>query len=388
LHTDSETVANAKAPLIWAEQIEVWEAKLSGDTSEAEERLAAAERLAKVRGYRYLPAPKVAELPLSNLMSRVEKVKTLNTAQDAAALLGGVAPPAITITRALELYWHLARDRVLGKSEDQRRRWENPRKKAIRNLAEVIGNKPIAEITGDDMLEFRDWWLDRIEIEGLTGNSGNKDLSHLGDVLKTVNSKKRLGLTLPLDGLSITQKDAGTRPPFSRKWIKEQLLAPGALDGLNDQARAILLCMVNTGMRPSELAGLSAREIRLDHAVPHLAIEGIDRQLKSANARRTVPLIGVSLHAIEAFPAGFDRYRGSSASLSGTINKYLRENGLLESPAHSLYGLRHSFEDRMLAAKIDERIRRDLMGHALGRERYGLGASLEMLAELLAPVAF
>jgi integrase len=70
------------------------------------------------------------------------------------------------------------------------------------------------------------------------------------------------------------------------------------------------------------------------------------------------------------------------------VNSYLFENGLLETDRHSLYGLRHSFEDRMLAAKIDERIRRDLMGHSLGRERYGEGASLAMLKDLLAPMAF
>ena len=42
----------------------------------------------------------------------------------------------------------------------------------------------------------------------------------------------------------------------------------------------------------------------------------------------------------------------------------------------------------MLAAGIDERIRRDILGHALGRERYGKGASIEMAADLLRPIAF
>ena len=60
----------------------------------------------------------------------------------------------------------------------------------------------------------------------------------------------------------------------------------------------------------------------------------------------------------------------------------------METTRHTIYSLRHAFEDRMLAARIDERIRRDLMGHSLGRERYGLGASLEHTAELLAPISF
>jgi hypothetical protein len=43
----------------------------------------------------------------------------------------------------------------------------------------------------------------------------------------------------------------------------------------------------------------------------------------------------------------------------------MRENGLRETPEHSVYSLRHSFEDRLLDRDVDERIRRDLMGHAL-----------------------
>ncbi len=102
-----------------------------------------------------------------------------------------------------------------------------------------------------------------------------------------------------------------------------------------------------------------------------------------ANARRVIPLCGVSLEAMRKFPQGFPRYRKSPASLSATINKFLREDGLLETPKHSLYGLRHSFEDRQLGAGVDERIRRDLMGHALKRERYGKGASLDHLLSLV-----
>jgi integrase len=49
--------------------------------------------------------------------------------------------------------------------------------------------------------------------------------------------------------------------------------------------------------------------------------------------------------------------------------------------------LRHGFEDRLLAAGVDERIRRDLLGHALKRERYGSGATLEHMQELVLKVA-
>ena len=391
LHTDSEVIARQKADQIWQHQIEAWEAKLAGDTDEAERRFDAAQRLAKARGVRYLDAEQLANLPIGEILDRVEAVPTRSgqpDVQEAEALLGGAPVPSITISRALDIYWGQAKDRILGKSSDQIRRWKNPRKKAIANLIAVIGDKPLAEISRDDMLEFRDWWLERIETEDLTSNSANKDIVHLGDVLETVNDKKRLLLVLPLGDLSLKKGKKGKRPPFSDDWIRTKLLAPNALAGLNPQARAILLGMVNTGMRPSELAALQPEEIYLDDSVPHLSLQPLGRHLKSENAERNIPLLGVSLDALRAFPGGFARYQGNSASLSATVNKFLRENDLLETPAHSLYGLRHSFEDRMLAAKIDERIRRDIMGHSLGRERYGAGGSLEMVAELLSPIAF
>lgn len=391
LHTDSERLANLKADAAWAELIEGWEARLAGDTDDAERRFQAARELAERRGFRFLPAAKVAELPKAELLERIEAVaehKGEPNMADAAAFLGGVSEPPITVTRALELYWGLAKDKTLGKSEDQLRRWENPHKKAVKNFVAVVGDRPLPEITGDDMLNFRDWWLERIADEDLTPNSANKDLIHLGKVLKTVNRMKRLGLVLPLTDLSLKEGEKKKRPPFSEVWIRERLLAPGALDGLNDEARAILLVMVNTGCRPSEIAALTPETIHLKANVPHISIEPVGRQLKSRRARRKIALTGVSLEAMRGFPDGFPRYRKSSASLSATVNKFLLENGLLESDRHSLYSLRHAFEDRLLAAKVDERVRRDLMGHRLTREEYGDGATLDFQRDVLAPLAF
>lgn len=145
--------------------------------------------------------------------------------------------------------------------------------------------------------------------------------------------------------------------------------------------------MVNTGYRPGEAAGLLPHHIRLDVDVPHISIEPEGRQLKNKVSERAIPLVGVSLEAFRECKTGFPRYQASSATLSATVNKFLREKGLLETEAHSLYSLRHSFEDRMLAAGIDERIRRDLFGHSLGRERYGEGATLAHKRDVLQAIA-
>lgn len=386
LHTDSEAVARSKADRAWAQMGEAWEARLAGDTEDAKARYEAAQEIARVRGVRYLEVGRVARLPVDAIVERVEAIDApagQPHMAEAAALLGTVPEPLMKLSDALESYWTLAKDKTRGKSADQLRRWRNPRIKSVRNFIEVVGDRPVNEISRDDMLDFRHWWLDRIEAEGLTPNSANKDLIHLGDILKTINKMKRMGLDLPLGELSFKEDARKERPPFSDDWIRSKLLASGALDGLNSEARGVLLGMVNTGYRPSEGAALTSETIRLDADVPHISIEPDGRQLKSDYARRVIPLAGVSLEAFQQHPDGFPRYRKNPASLSATVNKFLRENGLMESPDHVMYSLRHSFEDRMIAAGIDDRIRRDLFGHRLDRERYGKGASLEHIAGLV-----
>lgn len=206
-------------------------------------------------------------------------------------------------------------------------------------------------------------------------------------VVQDVARAKSIWLRFDRSKLLLKQEEVTHRRPFTSSWIKDKLLAPGALAGLNPEAQAILLGMVNTGYRPSEGAQLTTAQIRLDGPVPHISIEPVVRALKTKHSKRIIPPVGVSLDAFKAFPNGFPRY-ADSPSLTDTINKFLRENGLLETPNHSLYSLRHAFEDRMLAAGIDERIRRELMGHALQRMRYGDGAALKHQQDVIALIAF
>lgn len=375
--------------MAWRQLVEGWEAKLAGQSDDALARHEAAMELARVRGFHYLDVNQISQLPVKDVVSRVEAVDQVKGVPDelaASALLGTSFKPKIPVSEALELYWSLARDKIIGKSVDQVRRWRNPSVKAIRNFIAIVGDKPIEAITRDDMLDFRQHWLERIENGEVTANSANKDLIHLGTVLKTVNGMKRLNIDLPLGELSFREGETRTRPPFSVGWIKTKLLARGALDRLNPEARGLFLGMVNTGYRPSEGAALGPETIHLGGDVPYISIEPDGRQLKSAYARRVIPLTGVSLEAFRAFPDGFPRYKNSS-SLSATVNKYLRENDLFETPKHSFYSLRHAFEDRMLAAGIDDRIRRDVFGHRLNRERYGKGASLAHVAGLISSIA-
>lgn len=393
LSTDSLAEAERKAAEVWDQMVEAWEAKLDGRNDYAEARMAAARRLAKRRGYRYLDAPEVAHLPIDQLLRRIESVVDQRGRLDmkeADAALGLVPQSTITVKQAYDEFYSVAEDRLIGKNDDQLRRHRAPRLKATRNFIEAVEDKPIADITTDDMFVFRNWLLEKVARGSLKPASANKDITYLGSMWRAVARAKGISLKFETNGVQLkavkTRKTA--RPPFSDGWIRTKLLADGALAGLNTDARLILLGMINTGYRPSEGAGLLPDEIRLDANVPHILIQpNANRHLKNENSERYIPLTGISLEAFRQAKLGFPRYARTSASLSATVNKFLAENRLLETPAHSMYSLRHAFEDRMLVAGIDERIRRDLMGHGLKRERYGAGGDMEHVHGLLLPLA-
>ncbi|GAM00005.1 tyrosine-type recombinase/integrase [Sphingomonas parapaucimobilis] len=396
LHTDSQKLAVRKADEIWTQLVEGWESALRGDNGGAQARYDAAKNIADHRGFSFVAAPALAAGPIEEIVKRALNVPENRDGSAnqriGNAVLGGVEEPAIRIEKALEVFWEHEADKERGKSADQIRKWRNPKIKAIKNLVAQIGNKEISAITRADMVKFRDWWRDRMLQENLVANSANKDSIHVGHVLRTANSRLGLGLDDHLNkilaDLSFKDErgDERERPPFSDKWIREVILKDGALDGLNVEARCILLAMINTGARPSEIAGLLPEHIRLADKVPHISIEPVGRQLKNQQSKRIIPLTGISLKAFKECPKGFPSYRGKD-TFSATINKFMRENGLMESDQHVLYSLRHAFEDRMIAAEFDDRMRRQLFGHKLDREKYGKGPTLELMHEKLKAIA-
>jgi len=66
--------------------------------------------------------------------------------------------------------------------------------------------------------------------------------------------------------------------------------------------------------------------------------------------------------------------------------KFFQDNSLLESEKHTIYSVRHSFEDRMLEAGIDHDLRCTLMGHKLKRPLYGSGGSLSYKRDELSKI--
>ena len=271
---------------------------------------------------------------------------------------------------------------LLGKSDAQKNSWRRVKNRAVTNFISVVGDRDMAEITRQDAQAFREWWARRVAptdgTKAMHPNSTNRDIGNMRTLFKAFwEYEGERDRTNPFDGLRLTNVVYKDVPPFDTAWIRIRLLDPDALSGLNDEARAIVLTMIETGCRPSELASLGPDHIVLDCDIPHLRIRPTaDRKLKSKSSERDIPLVGAALREMRKHPDGFPRYHGKANSLSATLVKYFRANGLFESPEHRIYSLRHSFEKRMLEAGLDYGLRCTLMGHHNNRPEYGDGGSL------------
>ena len=362
-------------------------------SDEAHLRFRAAVETARSFGLAYRSVEELASGRLDDLVERLDVVAQhgIDDPVVVNAVLGGVDRPFFTWKSALEEYWSLAEGKTLTKNKDQLRRWKNPRIKAVDNLIGVLGSdRPLASTRREDALDFRRWWLDRLRDEGLTPNSANKDIGHVSQILRTVNDAHRLGIdSTVFAGLRIDEREPEERAPFESDYVMNVLLDSRRLMTLNEEGRWLIFAMADTGAGISELCGLNPEEIVLDGAVPFVHIRvNKNRELKTPFRSRKVPLVGAALVAFKNLPNGFEKYRERATSLSTVVNKYLRENELLPSPQHSLYSLRHTFQERMNAIHVPDQAQAELMGHKFYRPKYGRPIPLEEKQRWLEEMAF
>ena len=66
------------------------------------------------------------------------------------------------------------------------------------------------------------------------------------------------------------------------------LLADGALDMINPEARRVLYLIAETGLRLSEACNLTAETIHLDAPVPHVQVRPDGRRMKTEQSERDI----------------------------------------------------------------------------------------------------
>lgn len=391
LKTDDLALARIKRDLMEEADNILWASMVLDEPRDpARARYEVAMKRVEALGLTYRSAQSLAaNSSLEEIVTRLEMVVSQRMPQELSqSVAGGVPVPAVTVRKAFEIYCdEIVPDELVNKSVLQKAQWKKVKLRAVNNFVNIVGDKAMGDITRDDAMKLYKHWLERIAPkEGRSthsASSGNRDIGNMRVLYEAyftyIGEESRQN---PFSRLSYASRKKRSRPPFPRDWLIESIMKPGNLATLNDEARGIVLALIETGARPSELANLTPTAIRLSHKIPHIAIEPRDdpddpREIKTGSSERIVPLVGVALEVFKKHKYGFPRYRNREDDLSAALNKYFKENNLFPTTAHKIYSFRHSFEDRMKEAGLDDELRRILMGHAIDRPRYGSGGSLE-----------
>lgn len=305
----------------------------------------------------------------------------------------GIAPRDLAILHAL---YRGARDsRPQPTIEDARRLYlkekvkdnEKRRKQLdliFRLMADVVRlDRPIASLRREDAREVRDHMLD-----GRSPESVDRYLNIVRAVLNFAIKEMDLGregVVNPFMGLPTGEKEQATPDRRKRDVFTEDELArthAHILANARPDLQLIWRLMRNTGCRLAEITGLRVRDVRLDHEIPHIAVEWHEkRRVKTKSSRRLVPLLGDALdaarEALEAaqggeamFPAYFRE--GGPDSASAALGRHVR--ACVKNPKVVTYSLRHRMADLLDLADVSKLDRNLVLGHTGGEESENYGS--------------
>ena len=360
-----------------------------------------AQARAMAAGFKYRPLDQLADpKSLEEIVRRALSLEhgasssgDLNPA-DIEAVFGGVKEPKATISEALGIWKkEIAPPLMMSKSPNQKKIALQTKERSVNYFVEAVGDLPMSEIVRDHGREYFAWWTERILGEGDDKKYSPKTANrHIGDIRKLYNDyfahigdEDRVN---PFRSLRFKTKKKPEQPAFETSWVRDRILAPGALDGISKDIVCATFMMIETGARPSEIINLRPEDIVLDGPAPHISIaERDDRENKTETSIRKIPLVGVSLEAARRTPDGFPHYHDKGGAFSAASNAAYRRRGLFPTDGHVIYSFRHSFEKRMQEANLDYGLRCLLMGHKTDRPIYGDGGSLEYRRDELLKIA-
>ncbi|MFS4580388.1 DUF6538 domain-containing protein [Phaeobacter sp. C3_T13_0] len=381
LKTPDLLVAEAKARKFEKELVAMWEARMAGEDPDYD----AIVKYCQAMGFAYRA---VGDQSDGDFMRRMGALDPYSKVQS-QSLMGTVSARGMSISRMPKMYETLSAYRLKAKNEEQLRIWRIPFNRAADLFVEVCGDLAMEDVSQQEAQKLRDHLRTAVENGEIVANTANRMIGSLQTMFKEICRDKKLWLPNPFNDMRLKEsKTKGRRKAIPPKMI-DKILAPKALDRLNDEARDVLYICINTGCRPSEICGVLKHHMHLTANVPHFELVEEERELKTSASVRKVVLVGIALEAMKRRykAGGFPRYKGKHSSMTALINKYLRNNDLIDE-GYTLYGLRHSFEDRLISQNLADRISAELMGHEVKRERYGDGPDLHLLAEILAPISY
>lgn len=369
-----------------------WRGMAGGKATEAKQAWQDAVARARLLDLDYVAPAEGAARPLADVLNRLEVLMEDDRWRQPAvrhAVTGQVPRPEFKLSTLYTEYADARRARLAKMSPDQQRKWKSAKKRAVDILIEHLGtDRALHELTRADMLGYAKVWEDRVIDDGLHPGTANKNITHIVGMIRAVNRVHQLRLDMAVfSDLRLEGGRNKSRKPFTVEHITKTILAPGALDDLNAEARDVVYVVIETGARPSEIVNLDESCIVLDVEIPHIRIKPEGRLLKNEVSERDIPLVGMALEAMKRNPSGFPRYRDKGSTLSATLMKHFKAHKLLPSDDHSIYSLRHSFKDRLKSILAPEELIDETMGHAIDKPKYGDGYGLQLKLQHIQAIA-
>lgn len=253
----------------------------------------------------------------------------------------------------------------------------------------VTGDIPFADLKRSHVRSYIDHRL----TDGMATGTVRRELNQLRAIVQTCITETEANRSNPFRSVSIQNegKDAKDKKVPSDTELRE--ITAKFMDDPSPTA-LIILMQLETGTRVGEISGLKLADVVLDHETPHIDLKDNEwRTLKNDSSERSVPLVGVALHAARQAVAShlgkhewlFPNYakpRGND-SASAAVNKRLRPWGLTS------HCFRHAMTDRLKNADVTQDVRDEIKGHGSGKmdAYYGKGRALRKKQENMLKVA-
>jgi len=347
-----------------------WRDRKAGCNTEGTRRYSEAVKLSREVGFPYRPNHELL-IDVHGLVERLEALEARHSTvkkAEAFAAIGAVAKPAVMLSAMIDIYKELNIAEISRRSPAQQHRWDTSRKTALDAFIEIIGgDRPMSELDFETVMSVNAHVQKRIANKEIVHDTANKLIGRVAALWRDINRQKRLNLPDCFHGTRIKGGEDSQRVAFPVSHVQDKILAPGMFYALNDEARDLIYLVAETGIRPSEAVNVLPHHIVLNNDVPYLKIVAEKRVTKTKSSPREVPLVGLALEVMRRHPKGFPRYYDKAASLEALVSKAFRARGLILEDGQSFYSLRHTFENRLQAARAPEKVIR----HKWHREKYG-----------------
>jgi hypothetical protein len=157
------------AQILNSELEHFWKQLADGRSNADANRYDQARRHARSLGYDYIPNSELIAFPPEKRLERLEALVAKGLTKDPGAreaLLGTAPRPSFQLSRLFEEYESATKDEVKDMSPDQLRIWRNGRMRAVAQFAQVVGDKPVGDLTHADAIDYSEWWRARVVEDG------------------------------------------------------------------------------------------------------------------------------------------------------------------------------------------------------------------------------